>query len=58
MTFFDFHTKIERSFSNKFIKIFGEPYLKLDTKDSKIIIKLTPGLGFGTGHHQTTKMML
>ena len=32
--------------------------LKLDTKISKIIIKLTPGLGFGTGHHPTTKMML
>ena len=27
-------------------------------KDSRILINLNPGLGFGTGHHPTTKMML
>ena len=31
---------------------------KLENKDSRIIINLNPGLGFGTGHHPTTKMML
>ena len=31
---------------------------KLENKDSRIIINLNPGLGVGTGHHPTTKMML
>ena len=31
---------------------------ELENKDSRIIINLNPGLGFGTGHHPTTKMML
>ena len=31
---------------------------KLENIDSRIIINLNPGLGFGTGHHPTTKMML
>ena len=31
---------------------------KLENKNSRIIINLNPGLGFGTGHHPTTKMML
>ena len=34
MAFFDFHAKIERSFSNKFIKIFGDPYLELNSKEN------------------------
>jgi len=28
------------------------------TSKSKVIININPGLGFGTGHHPTTKMML
>ena len=31
---------------------------KIENEDSRIVINLNPGLGFNTGHHPTTKMML
>ena len=34
------------------------PWEKTDLDSNKIVIKIDPGMAFGTGHHETTEMMI